>query len=76
MSQSNQRNETLTEFEYLGRKVEIKEVMGASALKNGYAIYVDGFAWAWGWKSKIAARRNAIKLIDSVIANVTDSTQY
>ena len=75
MNQSKRTN-TVTEFEYQGRKVQIKEVMGRSALKNGYAIYVDGYAWAWGWQSKAAARKNAIKLIDSVIANVDDSTQY
>jgi len=39
--------------------------VGISALKNGYAIYVDGYAWAWGWQTKAAARKNAIKLIDS-----------
>jgi hypothetical protein len=76
MSQSNQRNNTVTEFPYRGRKVQIKEVMGLSALKNGYAIYVDGYAWAWGWQTKAAARKNAIKLIDSIIANLTDSTEY
>ena len=68
MNQSNQRTNTVTEFEYQGRKVQIREVMGLSELRLGYAIYVDGLAWATGWKSKAAARKNAIKLIDSVIA--------
>jgi hypothetical protein len=65
MNQSNQRNNTVTEFPYRGHKVEIKLVVGVSALKNGYAIYIDGYAWAWGWQQQSAARRNAIKVIDS-----------
>ena len=67
MNQSNLQINAVTEFKYRGRKVEIKEVMGRSALKNGYAIYIDGFSWAWGWKSKTAARKNATRLIDQAI---------
>jgi hypothetical protein len=48
-------------FEYKGHKVEIQfgRITG-----RGYSAFIDGFAWAWGWRDEESAVNNARQLID------------